>query len=502
MDLNHRIHELLGGLQETIGPSPYDIAWVAQVPDKGTEAPRWPNLINWLIEHQWLDGSWGGSLPYYHDRILCTLAAIIALKKYPTGTSSFDAIKLGERYIWNHLHFLRQDPIELAGFELLLPTLLTQARLLDLVVPSHSCGYGNIRATKLKLLPPELLYSPYISTAFSLEFLGDTVDKNRLHSLQSPNGSVANSPATTAYLILQTGNNAKAIEYLESMCALPGGIPAFHPFRTYEISWVLEHLSFGDIKLNGLVKPSTWEMLSSVLKPEGIGIDPSFSINDGDTTAVTLHVLALGEFPVDTSILRYFEEPELHTFRTFKFERNASVTTNAHALGALSLMPDYPNKDIVFDHIVAMLLADRKYESYWIDKWHVSPYYATAHVLTTLIKIQEPLISECIGSIEWLLHTQRDDGSWGYFNRGTCEETAYALLSLLQYHRQIKEIDTEILKRGITYLELEMPLNPSGYPEMWISKTLSASADIIKAAILAALNLYKETFGCLPSDQI
>jgi halimadienyl-diphosphate synthase len=238
--------------------------------------------------------------------------------------------------------------------------------------------------------------------------------------------------------------------------------------------------------------------LSSVLHPKGIGIDPSFSISDGDTTAVTLHVLALGGQSVDPAILYHFEEPKLRTFRTFTFERNASVTTNAHALNALHLMSDYPNKNEVFDHIMAMLLADRKYESYWIDKWHASPYYATSHVLVSIIQAQEPLISECTGSIEWLLHTQRDDGSWGYFNRGTFEETAYALLALLQYHQQVKKVETEILQRGILYLLRDMQTKSPSYPEMWISKTLSSSEDIIKAAILAALNLYQDTFGNLP----
>jgi halimadienyl-diphosphate synthase len=481
----NQARELVKNLQGRIGPSPYDIAWMARVPASNGQGPRWPELTEWLIEHQWLDGSWGSMIPYYHDRILCTLAAIIALKENHKDGDSSRAIELGERYIWNHLHFLRQDPIELAGFELLLPTLLIEARALDLAVPSHSCGYGRIRAAKLKLVPPDLIYSPSITTTFSLEFMGDQVDIDLMRSAQAQ---------TTAFLVLKTGSNNKALDYLESMRDLPGGIPAFHPYRTYETAWVLEHLAFGGLHLKELVGMSVWETLLSDLESDGVGIDPTYSIKDGDTTSVTLNVLTLGGQPVNPMILHHFEEPKTHTFRTFTFERNASVTTNAHALEALSFMPDYPNRDEVRSRILAMLLADRRYESYWIDKWHASPYYATAHVLIALINHgTEAVVSHCTSSTDWLLHTQRDDGSWGYFNRGTAEETAYALLALLHYHRQVAPVDRTILKKGAFYLYREMQTKNTVYPEMWISKTLSASNSIIEAAILAAINLYQNT---------
>jgi halimadienyl-diphosphate synthase len=498
LNLENRARELIKNLRGQIGPSPYDIAWMARVPAGRGQGPRWPELTDWLLEHQWLDGSWGSIITYYHDRVLCTLAAIIALKQNCQNEESSQAIELGERYIWNHLHFLRQDPIELAGFELLLPTLLKEARALDLAIPSHSCGYGRIRAAKLKLLPPDLIYSPSISITFSLEFMGDQVDMDRMHSIQTQNGSIANSPATTAFLVLRAGNNDRALEYLESVRALPWGIPAFYPFRTYEIAWVLEHLAFGGLPLHSLAESSVWETLLSDLAPDGVGIDPTFSIKDGDTTSVTLHVLAQSGQSVDPMILHHFEEKETLTFRTFTFERNASVTTNAHALEALSFLPNYPNRDEVRDHVMAMLLADRRYESYWIDKWHASPYYATAHVLIALINNgMEPIVSHCTSSADWLLHTQREDGSWGYFNRGTAEETAYTLLALLHYHQQVAPVDIEILKKGASYLYRETQTKNMIYPEMWISKTLSASDSIIEAAILAALYLYQETFGSL-----
>ena len=92
---------------------------------------------------------------------------------------------------------------------------------------------------------------------------------------------------------------------------------------------------------------------------------------------------------------------------------------------------------------------------------------------------------------------QRDDGSWGHFDRGTAEETAYALLTLLHFHRRFGLIDVNVLKRGAAYLWQASEANDS-YPDLWIAKSLFAPTGIIQAAILSARYLYEETFGRPP----
>jgi halimadienyl-diphosphate synthase len=500
VELIQKAGQLLRNLEGRLNASPYDIAWMARVRADGGRDARWPGLIDWLLDHQWPDGSWGSEIPYVHDRILCTLAAVIALKECGTRPDAAASIRRGARYIWNNMHFLHCDPIELVGFELILPTLLAQARTLDLDVPSHSFGYGRIRAAKLRLLPTELLYEPGTSVAFSIEFMGRKGDPAGLNRLLGKNGAIANSPATTAYLAAQAGPGQQTLGYLEAVQGLPGGVPSFYPFRTFEIVWVLEHLAFGGLALNdGLVDPAIWADLRSALAmgKTGVGIDPLFGINDGDTTSVTLHVLAQGGQPVDPAILRAFEQPKTRIFRTFGFERNASVVTNAHALEALRCMPDYPDRREVWDRIVTMLLAEQRYQSYWIDKWHASPFYATSHVLISLITTREPLLSECLSAVEWYLHTQRDDGSWGFFDKGTPEETAYALLALLHYHREVRPVNGCLLKRGAAYLRRAIDSDVA-QPALWIAKTLYAPESIVRSAILSAAILYQDTFGANP----
>ncbi len=499
MDLKAQARALVSSLGGRMNASSYDIAWLARIPSDNGAGPRWPDLLEWLLEHQWVDGSWGGSIPYFHDRILCTLMAIIALKEQAPGARAAAAIHNGERYLWRHFHFLHHDPVELVGFELIFPTLLAQARTLGLDVPAHSCGYGRIRGAKLRLLPTEALYAPGASVSFSLEFLGAKGDPERLAGLMAASGAVACSPATTAYLMLQRGINGDALRYLEQMRVQPGGVPHFYPLRVFEVAWVLEHLTFGGISINDgyLVAPAIWQELASAVGEQGVSMDPAFGINDGDTTAVTARMLALAGRPMEPGILQRFEDPETRTFRTFSFERNASVSTNAHSLEALALMPDYPDRQEVWDRVVTMLLASRKYQSYWTDKWHASPFYATSHVLIALLHSDEPLVSECLGSVDWMIHMQRANGSWGYFDQGTAEETAYVLLTLLSFYHRFKAVDVDVLKKGAEYL-WHAGMSNKQYPDLWIAKSLFAPEGVVESAILAAKHLYKELFGLSP----
>jgi halimadienyl-diphosphate synthase len=501
LDLKSQALELVNNLNGRMGPSPYDIAWMARVPADADGGPRWPELINWLTEHQWLDGSWGGSIRYYHDRILCTLAAIIALKEHGTDHEITEAIERGERYIWHNLHRLRHDPFEMVGFELILPTLLIEATDLGLDVPKHTCGYGRIRQEKLRLIPPKLLYSPKVTTVHSLEFLGKDGDSERMQQALAVNGSLGNSPATTSYYVLQGGDDDQALAYLHAMLDHNGHVIYLHPFRAFELAWVLHSLSSCQEPLINLVDDSVWKQLQDNLGEYGTGLDPTFGIEDSDTTSVTMLLLRLAGYSADPTILARFEDTERHIFRTYDYERNVSISTNIHALEALSVLPNYPNREQSRDRILALLLAHRTFDTYWVDKWHASPYYATAHVLSGISKTAPRMLDECRRTVEWLTHTQREDGSWGFFDQGTAEETAYALTALLHSSRRFP-INKDLFKQGADFLYREVAettnrLEDYHYPPLWLGKPLYVPRDIVQASVLSALILYEETFGSL-----
>ncbi len=499
MDLKAQARELVRGLRGRMGPSPYDIGWMARLPANGTEEARWPHLIDWLVENQLPDGSWGGAIQYYHDRILCTLIALIALKERGRGKEVEAAIKRGERYIWHNLHRLHNDPFELVGFELIMPTLLIEALELGLDVPRHTCGYGRIRREKLSLIPPTLLYSPRVTTIHSLEFLGREGDPEQMAQALAVNGSLGNSPATTSYYLLRQGcKDERALAYLQHMLNHNHHVVYLYPCALYELAWVLHTLSFCCDSLSELADHSTWETLYANLSERGIGLDATFGIEDGDTTSVTLRLLKLAGYQVDPTVLSRFEDREKYVFRTYEYERNPSIGANIHALETISLFPEYPDRNNSRDRVLAFLLGSRIFDTYWVDKWHASPYYATAHVLIGITRATPRILAECSRTVDWLVHTQRDDGSWGFFDRGTVEETAYTLTALI-YCSRLFPIDRDLLRKGVEYIltETEGEFCDYDYPPIWIGKPLYVPYDVVSAAVLAALILYQETFGTL-----
>src|SRR5262245_57880634 len=104
------------GLSDTA----YDTAWVAAVPDLADRRnTRFPTALQWLVDHQNPDGSWGGAVRYEHDRVLCTLAALVPLAIFGRRDADHESVASGTRYLWQHGHLLKTESIQPVGFELL-----------------------------------------------------------------------------------------------------------------------------------------------------------------------------------------------------------------------------------------------------------------------------------------------------------------------------------------------------------------------------------------------
>src|SRR5215207_5032036 len=139
----------------------YDTAWLASVPGAADRrVSRFPSSLRWLADHQLSDGSWGSHVRYEHDRILCTLAALAPLAQFGRREDDRRAVESGTRYLWQHGHLIAHEPMELVGFELLLPTLVERARAAGVAVPPHLDIYAAERSRKLELIPTQALYSP------------------------------------------------------------------------------------------------------------------------------------------------------------------------------------------------------------------------------------------------------------------------------------------------------------------------------------------------------
>jgi hypothetical protein len=135
MNLRDEVHDLL----RKIGPgqmmtTAYDTAWVGRLIELGD--PLGHRALDWLREHQLADGSWGAEYPvYHHDRVICTLAAMNALARRGRPADR-ERLRRAETALEQHIKELQSDPAgETIGFEMIVPTLLREAKTLGALTP-------------------------------------------------------------------------------------------------------------------------------------------------------------------------------------------------------------------------------------------------------------------------------------------------------------------------------------------------------------------------------
>ena len=496
--LDSAMNELLrADLSHLSRPSDYDTSWAARlINEDGSLA--YPHLIHYLTQRQNPDGSWGGRIPYAHDRLLSTLAVVLLLSRFGHRQRYHEQRSAGERYIWRHAADLQEDFEPTAGFELILPTLLEEAHRLGLNLPyAELHAYRETRAEKLRILPSERLLETRTTALFSLEAFAGDIDVEVAASLLSDNGSMVDSPSATAWLLGQFPNwrarFPQSAVYLEdAMSRNRGGLPVVAPCGIFLRAWVLYYLyGYSSLSSDREAKSRPHhDYLYEHWRPQGVGSSP-FALRDSDDTSMVLLVLHRAGYEVDGSCLLTYERDE--HFAVFDHELHTSVSANLHILEALETLPDN-DRARVRDKILSYVLDAREQNGYcWRDKWHASVYFATSHALMALVPHTPEELSD---TASWLLATQRADGSWGEYVP-TAEETALTLLALLHYHRACQSLPREPLRRAAHYLlHNELPFK-NDYPELWIAKALYVPTSVVRSIILASLSTYQDTFGDL-----
>jgi halimadienyl-diphosphate synthase len=140
----------------------------------------------------------------------------------------------------------------------------------------------------------------------------------------------------------------------------------------------------------------------------------------------------------------------------------------------------------------ALVLIDhQRPDGSWLDKWHASAFYATACCALALAEFEPARARPALArAVEWVLGTQRADGSWGRW-RGTVEETAYAVQILARAGgRDRASAVAAAVARGCAFLAgPDAPADPASHPGLWHAKDLYAPVGVVRAARLAAVNL-------------
>ncbi len=487
--------EDLSALVEKIGRSDmlstaYDTAWVARLANVDSELGL--QAINWLCSNQLADGSWGAKQSYcYHDRVISTLSAMIALTYHGKRQADKDLITKG-------LHALEKITDRATkglsstkygatvGFEVIIPTLVAEAESLGIIKQQKERILGRIgeqRAKKLGRIKGKMI-SKNITLAHSSEMAGvDGQDMLDLEHLQEENGSIACSPSATAYYALQVkAGDEKALKYLHKIRGRDGGVPNVAPFDIFEIVWSLWNLSMMPNYLslqNALQKhidflSTTWD------NQNGCAFSSEYSVKDSDETSMVFDTLS--RFGIKKAVENVLVYEEKDWFRCFNLEQDPSISANIHILGALreaGYERDHPSVEKILLFLQKRKSSD---DGYWEDKWHISPYYTTSHAIIACTDYANEVVSN---AVTWMLNKQKPDGSWGLFG-STPEETAYALQALWLWNQKAGKIPAECLHQGKVWLEDH---RKHEYNPLWIGKCLYSPKLVIDSAVITALSL-------------
>ncbi|KAL5707796.1 ent-kaurene synthase [Ranunculus cassubicifolius] len=218
--------------------SSYDTAWVAMVPSLGLpQQPCFPECLNWLLENQLPDGSW--SLPkrghlLTKDSMLSTLACIMALKRWDIGG---EHVKKGLDFMGSNFGAVT-DKKQLCpiGFDIIFPRLIEITKDMDLKLPFNT----NCIHTLLRNRDSEFdrlsrcnsnaskSYLAYVS-----EGLAQPCDMKEIIKYKMKNGSILNSPSTSAAFLIQQ-HDVECLEYLQSLLQVFGNaVPTMCPMDMY-----------------------------------------------------------------------------------------------------------------------------------------------------------------------------------------------------------------------------------------------------------------------------
>jgi halimadienyl-diphosphate synthase len=479
----------LGGQYTHSDSVAYDTAWVARL-SADFRGHGFDEALEWLRRHQHQDGSWGGEVLHYHDRIVSTLSALIALKT--VGDRVEDAIRISaaEAFLWHENGRLMLDANDTSGFPVLALALVNEALSVGLDVPSDLYRNAAKIEKKLNSLAPNPEMWRYTPLMYSFEALRPYAPKDIAINFAEVNGSVAASPsATAAYMLTTQYDTRPSINYIRDVMEHQGdgGLTFQQPFNLYEAAWTLNHL-----RQTGLVEPDNLEV-QRILKflhkswSDKNGISPSefFHAPDLDDTAVTYALLRWGGFDVSSDVFKYYET-DTH-FRCYTNELDPSLSVNIRTLSAIRMDSDnIPEYEVWRDKILAFLRLNDIHGYFWFDKWHISPYYLTATAVWSLQGIADDLLYR---RIKWIEKTQRLDGGWGYYHESTVEETAYCLQALLVWDKRNERIDPIHIHAAAHYLMKHV--GETKRPPLWIAKSLYRPYQFVESAILGALMNYQ-----------
>nr|ALJ30096.1 copalyl pyrophosphate synthase 2 [Stevia rebaudiana]QYL01192.1 terpene synthase 2 [Stevia rebaudiana] len=296
-----------------ISASAYDTACVALIKadDSTQSGPQFPSCLEWIVNHQLPDGSWGETLMFSaSDRLVGTLACVIALTTWKIHP---EKCKRGLRFVEENISKLEDESEEhkTHGLELLFPSLVEQARELDIKVLDDSPVLEELykrREVKLLKIPKEKIYKTPTIMLYSLEGIKDW-DWEKILKHQSENGSIVYSTTATSFTYMQT-KDQKCLTFLTNLVdKFKGGVPHVYPVDLFEQIWMVDRLQrLGiDRYFRSEIKECT-DYIYRYWDEQGLGFSRYCNLRDIDDTCMGFRILRTHGYPVSPDVLRDFEK--------------------------------------------------------------------------------------------------------------------------------------------------------------------------------------------------
>ena len=99
------------------------------------------------------------------------------------------------------------------------------------------------------------------------------------------------------------------------------------------------------------------------------------------------------------------------------------------------------------------LISQQSDNGSWSSRWYVGEYYGTYLCMTLLSMMNLSDAQPINKAIDFIINTQKKDGGWGIDDKSDPLNTAFALLSIINFQFDKK---SDIIKRGMKYLENSM----------------------------------------------